>query len=336
MATFLSIIIPCYNVEQYLPATLQSLSNLQDAEDCEFIFIDDGSTDNTPFLIQNFANQDVRVVYISQKNCGVSIARNAGIDVAKGQYILCLDGDDTLCVNAVTIIRQNIQDADALLSPIATIDSNRTILYPLTIPQGEYTISQLFQSCNLFPTAPQLVYRTNIIKLNALRFNPAIKCGEVYDFTISFFEHTQTIRVIHTPFYNYIMRYSSATHSPNFEADISVLNILDHFNNIQCDWVNTASFQTTAFRMICSFTYNKYIKLHLLDENTLDTLTNLFNSSLFKKLLQQLSQCRELMVRDRLMIKYMTTMPIKKGYILLAKLFNFRFKTTLERKNLCN
>lgn len=323
MATFLSIIIPCYNVEQYLPATLQSLSNLQDAEDCEFIFVNDGSTDNTPILIQNFTNQDVRVVYISQKNCGVSMARNAAIEVAKGQYVLCLDGDDTLVVDAVTIIRQNLQGADALLSPIATIDSDRTILYPLTIPQGEYTIYQLFQSCNLFPTAPMLVYRTNIIKSNALRFNPAIKCGEVYDFTISFFEYANTIQVIHTAFYNYIMRDSSATHSPNFESDISALNLLDHFNNIQRDWVNAPAFQTTAFRMICSFTYNKYIKLNLLDKKTLDTLTSLFNSSQFQKLLQQLSQCNSLMLRDRLMIKYMTTFQIKSGYIILAKLYHF-------------
>lgn len=323
MATFLSIIIPCYNVEQYLPATLQSLSNLQDAEDCEFIFVNDGSTDNTPILIQNFTNQDVRVVYISQKNCGVSMARNAAIEVAKGQYVLCLDGDDTLVVDAVTIIRQNLQGADALLSPIATIDSDRTILYPLTIPQGEYTIYQLFQSCNLFPTAPMLVYRTNIIKSNALRFNPAIKCGEVYDFTISFFEYANTIQVIHTAFYNYIMRDSSATHSPNFESDISALNLLDHFNNIQRDWVNAPAFQTTAFRMICSFTYNKYIKLNLLDKKTLDTLTSLFNSSQFQKLLQQLSQCNSLMLRDRLMIKYMTTFQIKNGYIILAKLYHF-------------
>ena len=323
MTFFLSIVIPCYNVEQYLPATLQSLRNLQDAEDCEFIFVNDGSTDNTPSLIQDFVAHDSRAIYLSQTNQGVSSARNAAIDVAKGQYVICLDGDDTLVVDAITIIRQSMQGADVLLSPIATVYNDRTILCPLTIPQGKYTITQLFQSCNLFPTAPKLVYRTDIIKSNALRFNPVIKCGEVYDFTISFFEHAQNIHVVHTPFYNYIMRNSSATHSPNFESDISVIHLLDHFNNIQCDWAKKNAFQTTAFRLICSFTYNKYIKLYLLDKNTLETLTTLFNSPQFQKLLQQLLRYRKLMLRDRLMVKYMTTLPAIKGYILLTKLYHF-------------
>lgn len=324
MTIFLSIVIPCYNVEKYLPATLQSLRNLQDAEDCEFIFVNDGSTDNTPSLIQDFVVHDSRAIYLSQTNQGVSSARNAAISVLKGEYFICLDGDDTLNPSTIAIIRRNIAGVDALLSPVVTISSNNNIsLQLLTIPQGHYNILQLFQSCNLFPTAPMLVYRTDIIKSNALRFNPVIKCGEVYDFTISFFEHAQNIHVVHTPFYNYIMRNSSATHSPNFESDISVIHLLDHFNNIQCDWAKKTAFQTTAFRLICSFTYNKYIKLYLLDKNTLETLTTLFNSPQFQKLLQQLSQCCKLMLRDRLMVKYMTTLPAIKGYILLTKLYHF-------------
>ncbi len=322
MPTFLSIIIPCYNVEQYLPATLHSLTNLQHAEDCEFIFINDGSTDNTPLLIQHFADQDPRAIYISQVNQGVSAARNAAIAVAKGQYLLCLDGDDTLIPTAVTIIRQNLQGADALLAPVSTIHPNKTTILTLAIPQGEYTVSQLYQSCRIFPTAPMLVYKTDIIKAHAIRFNSAIKCGEVYDFTVSFLEYAHTIQVIHTTFYNYIMRSSSATHAPNYKADMTVLNLLDHFNYIQHDWAGSPAFLATAFRMVCAFTYNKYLRLNMTDQQTIDTLTAIFNAPSFQDLLHRLSKCKNLSLRDKLMSRYIATVPVKGGYIFFTRLYH--------------
>lgn len=322
MTPFLSIIIPCYNVEQYLPATLQSLTNLHHADDCEFIFVNDGSTDNTPLLIQHFADQDPRAVYISQVNQGVSAARNAAIAVANGQYLLCLDGDDTLVSDAVTIIRQNLKGANALLTPIITIHPNKTTLHPLTIPQGEYTVSQLYKSCRIFPTAPMLVYKTDIIKAHALRFNSAIKCGEVYDFTVSFFEHARTIQVIHTAFYNYVMRETSATHAPNYQSDMTVLYLLDHFNAIQHDWAASPAFLVTVFRMVCSFTYNKYLRLNMTDWQTLDTLTAILNAPSFQDLLRRLSQCSNLTLRDKLMSRYIATVPVKCGYIFLTRLYH--------------
>lgn len=325
MLTFLSIIIPCYNVEQYLPATLQSLSRLQHAEDCEFILVNDGSTDNTPLLIQHFADQDPRAVCISQTNQGVSAARNAAIAVAKGQYLLCLDGDDTLIPDAVTLIRQNLQGADVLLSPNFSVQPSRTILQDFSIPQGRYTISDIFHSCDVFPLAPMLVYRTGIIRSHALHFNPIIKSGEVYDFTVSFFEHANTIQVIHTGFYNCIARATSASHAPNYQADATVLYLLDHFNTIQHDWADSPAFLTTAFRMVCAFTYNKYLRLNMTDSQTLDTLTVIFNAPSFQDLLYRLSQCPTLSLRDKLMSRYIATVPLKGGYIFLTRLYHLAY-----------
>ena len=115
--TFLSLIIPCYNVAKYLPATIQSLTQLQDAENCEFIFVNDGSSDETLALLIDFAKKDNRAIIIDQMNQGVSTARNRALEIAQGEYILCLDGDDYLHTNTVAIIKQHMHDADALLSP---------------------------------------------------------------------------------------------------------------------------------------------------------------------------------------------------------------------------
>lgn len=89
----ISVIIPCYNGSKYLHVVYQCLKQ-QTFEDFEAIFIDDGSTDDSGIIIDSFAKSDSRVNVIHQKNSGVSAARNAGLQIAKGEYICFIDCDD--------------------------------------------------------------------------------------------------------------------------------------------------------------------------------------------------------------------------------------------------
>ncbi|MCL2596341.1 MAG: glycosyltransferase [Paludibacter sp.] len=107
-----SIVIPVYNVEKYLEQCLQSLQN-QTFTDFEVICVNDGSTDNSLEIINNFKiskQWDFKI--INQKNGGLSDARNAGIRVAKGNYILFLDSDDWIAENALEILNNNIDNQD--------------------------------------------------------------------------------------------------------------------------------------------------------------------------------------------------------------------------------
>lgn len=88
-----SIIIPAYNVEKYIGRCIESAMN-QTLKEIEIIVVNDGATDNTPSIISKFAEKDPRVVVIHKKNGGLSSARNAGLNLAKGEYIQHLDGDD--------------------------------------------------------------------------------------------------------------------------------------------------------------------------------------------------------------------------------------------------
>ena len=106
-----------------------------------------------------------------------------------------------------------------------------------------------------------MVYRNSIIHDNSLQFNSNIKSGEVYDFTVSFLEKAHKIAVTNIGFYYYVMRNSSATHRPNYTADLSVLQIMDHFSSIPNQWSKSPSFLLTELKMITSFTYNKYIRI---------------------------------------------------------------------------
>ena len=91
----LSIIIPVYNVEEYLSECLESILN-QSFKDFEVICINDGSTDNSLEVLRRYSEKDNRIVVIDKKNEGSGIARNAGIDIASGEYLYFVDSDDWL------------------------------------------------------------------------------------------------------------------------------------------------------------------------------------------------------------------------------------------------
>lgn len=90
-----SIIVPCYNQAQYLPEALQSVLD-QTYENWECIIVNDGSPDNTKEVAQEWVKKDSRFIYLYKENGGLSSARNAGIAIAKGEFILPLDADDCI------------------------------------------------------------------------------------------------------------------------------------------------------------------------------------------------------------------------------------------------
>ena len=90
-----SIIVPVYNVESYLERCITSILN-QTYKSFELILVDDGSTDKSSFICDDYAKKDNRTVVVHKKNGGLSSARNAGLDIARGGYISFVDGDDYL------------------------------------------------------------------------------------------------------------------------------------------------------------------------------------------------------------------------------------------------
>jgi glycosyltransferase involved in cell wall biosynthesis len=95
-----SVIIPVYNIDNYIEECLQSVVK-QSLKEIEIIIINDGSTDNSAKIIANFEKKDSRVKCIHLENKGLSIARNKGLSIAKGTFIYFLDGDDYIAVNTL-------------------------------------------------------------------------------------------------------------------------------------------------------------------------------------------------------------------------------------------
>jgi glycosyltransferase involved in cell wall biosynthesis len=119
-----SVIVPIYNSEKYIRQCLDSILN-QEFSDMEVILVDDGSTDNTARICQNYVKRDCRVRYIQEENSGTSVARNKGLEVARGQYIMFCDNDDYWEGNHILSDISNQLDesqADVLMFKTSTID----------------------------------------------------------------------------------------------------------------------------------------------------------------------------------------------------------------------
>ena len=98
----ISVIIPVYNCEKYIKSCVESLKKQTlPADDFQVIFINDGSSDNGGEICANYAREDKNIVYFAKENGGVSSARNKGIELAEGKYVMFLDADDTLSAGSL-------------------------------------------------------------------------------------------------------------------------------------------------------------------------------------------------------------------------------------------
>jgi glycosyltransferase involved in cell wall biosynthesis len=109
--SLVSIIVPCYNQAQYLDEALQSVLD-QTHQDWECIIVNDGSPDNTEVVAEKWVAKDNRFIYLYKENGGLSSARNAGIAIARGEFILPLDADDKIAPNYIELAVFTFQEDD--------------------------------------------------------------------------------------------------------------------------------------------------------------------------------------------------------------------------------
>ena len=115
-----SIIIPVYKVEKYLPNCIESILR-QTFKDFELILVDDGSPDNCGEICEEYAQKDSRIKVVHQPNGGLSAARNSGIDIAKGDYLTFIDSDDFVFPHYLEILVKLCQENDADMSVCSSV-----------------------------------------------------------------------------------------------------------------------------------------------------------------------------------------------------------------------
>ena len=124
-----SIIIPIYNVEDYLEECIVSVIN-QTYKNIEIILVDDGSTDQSPFICDEYKEKDSRIKVIHKTNGGLSDARNAGIEIATGDYLFMLDSDDYIDLNTIKVMLERLKDtqSDMVICNIQYVDEYGKVL----------------------------------------------------------------------------------------------------------------------------------------------------------------------------------------------------------------
>lgn len=137
MNPLVSVIVPVYNVLPYLKESLDSLIG-QSYQDLEVILIDDGSTDDSGKLCDEYANHDKRILVIHQENKGLSAARNIGLDKANGEYIAFLDSDDAFHCCFIEKLLSSIISKDADIALCKFSDYYSTKIMDLYSPNKSY------------------------------------------------------------------------------------------------------------------------------------------------------------------------------------------------------
>lgn len=204
----ISIIIPVFNAESYLDDCLHSILN-QTMSNIEIICINDGSSDNSLEILKKYAKKDTRMIIYEQKNAGVSVARNIGLSLAKGECIIFIDADDCIDINTVKILWENYQktNADIIVfggqSFPVNIDWINKKLHTRNVIYNYDSINALFYEMGSIPFLWNKMFKTKLIQQKNTCFNLDFALGEDQIFQFQLFPLARKIQYIDNKLYHY-------------------------------------------------------------------------------------------------------------------------------------
>lgn len=211
----ISIIVPIYDVEQYIEKCIDGLI-AQTYQDIEIILVDDGSPDRCGEICNQYAETDKRIVVIHQKNQGVSAARNAGLNVAKGEYIGFCDPDDYVEPDMYRRLYKEMIDAEAQMAVcdyrIKYLDGKEIVP-----PKRKVTVLNQKEALYHFWDMPGTIGHGVWNKLftreicNHVRFNVRLKATEDAEFVGLCLLLVNKVAFVHDPLYVNVKRTGSAT-----------------------------------------------------------------------------------------------------------------------------
>lgn len=206
MDILVSIIVPIYNVEAYLSKCVNSILR-QTHKNIEVLLIDDGSTDKSPKICDRYQKKDDRVKVVHCKNGGVSAARNIGIDMAQGEYIVFVDSDDWLPKDAIENLVRGIEKNDAdfcygAIKEINLIENRLSNFVPdLCVRNGAATMIPLIENMNKGPCGK--IYKKSLIYEHNIYFCQDIRYAEDAIFVFQYLQKCNVYCSIPNTVYHY-------------------------------------------------------------------------------------------------------------------------------------
>lgn len=228
-----SIIVPIFNVENYLDDCIKSIIN-QSYHNIEIILINDGSKDNSYNICKKYKSLDSRIILINQNNHGLSFSRNKGLEISTGDYILFVDSDDTLNTELIENLVPDFENLYDMICFQYSINGSMGYSY-LDINDhfetcGENFLELLYKKDGLFGTVWKYCYRREFLISNKLKFYEGI-IHEDEEWTPRALCSANKIIFRNVHGYNYLVRENSImTSKKEFISSISKIKIAIQLN----------------------------------------------------------------------------------------------------------
>ena len=215
-----SVIVPVYNVAQYLPQCLASLRE-QTYQSLEVLLINDGSTDGSKEICRSYAELDERFHLIDKPNSGVSDSRNRALDRAKGKYLQFVDADDFLAPDATEKLVHAAQSsgADLVISHFYRLLEDRAapkghIKGEKLLTRAEFAEEMVKAPANFYyGVLWNKLFRRSIVEAHHLRFDREVSWCEDFLFNLEYIQYTRLVAAIPQPLYYYRKRDTSLVNS---------------------------------------------------------------------------------------------------------------------------
>lgn len=223
----ISIIIPMYNAEKYISKCLKSIIN-QSFNNIEIIIVNDGSTDNSLEICKKYAEVDDRIIILNKKNSGVSVARNEGMNVATGKYVIFVDADDWIDESMCQSLHKRISECDGdicfcnnikeygkkseyidfgSLKDVITLDEIKEVILSL-VEEKDKNKAHRRES---FRGPCAKLYKRSIIVGNNITFRKELDIGEDLVFNLEYLKCCKKIVIEKGFLYHYRVNLQSAT-----------------------------------------------------------------------------------------------------------------------------
>lgn len=240
MRPMVSIIVPIYNAEQYLRRCVDSILN-QEYTDFELLLVNDGSTDASGDICEEYRDQDPRVIVIQKENTGVSDSRNRALDRARGKYLQFLDSDDWITPDATRLFVRAAEEygCDMVISDFYRVVGER--LSPKGDIEEEGVLTREEFAAHMMENPADFyygvlwnkLYRRDIVEEHNLRMDTDISWCEDFMFNLEYIRYAKVFYALHAPIYYYVKRKGSlASQGINISKTVKMkLNVFEYYNN---------------------------------------------------------------------------------------------------------
>lgn len=262
----ISIIVPVYKVEKYLCECIDSIL-AQTYENFELILVDDGSPDNSGKICDEYAEKDKRIKVIHKENGGLPSARNAGLDVASGDYVSFIDSDDIIEVDYLEKLytSNSTEKSDISFCKFSRFDGEYLFEFKENFPHNLINVDSkneefifivkrmLSQKNNFFGSVCRSLFSKKVY--SQVRFDERIKKGsEDLVFVLNAFKHAKRLSFVDQPLYRYRVNLSSVSHAYKNEFLESQVYFKEDIENVVKD-LNINGFEKILDRYFCLICY---------------------------------------------------------------------------------